>query len=103
MVWLVVLPIVYLCFSSVLGISVNLTFPNFEWENEVSVVKQSASMMIAMFTGVLSGVIPILAIVFMNEKYTELIRISTIVLILIITGLLYKSNQKKELMKVGTE
>ena len=103
LVWLVVLPIVYLCFSSVLGISVNLTFPNFEWENEVSVVKQSASMMIAMFTGVLSGVIPILAIVFMNEKYTELIRISTIVLILIITGLLYKSNQKKELMKVGTE
>lgn len=103
LVWLVVLPVVYLCFSSVLGISVNLTFPNFEWENEVSVVKQSASMMIAMFTGVLSGVIPILAIVFMNEKYTELIRISTIVLILIITGLLYKSNQKKELMKVGTE
>lgn len=44
LLWMWLVPACYLAFSSVLGITVNLLFPNFKWENEVRVVKQSASM-----------------------------------------------------------
>ena len=43
LLWLVFIPIVCIVFSCVWGIFINLKMPVFNWDNEVTVVKQSAS------------------------------------------------------------
>ena len=49
--WIVIIPAAYTLFIAVVGISVNLAMPIFNWENEVRVVKQSASVMFTMLFG----------------------------------------------------
>ena len=41
---------------SVLGIWINLKFPVYQWENQIQVVKQSASSMCGIFSGLLLGI-----------------------------------------------
>ena len=55
--WLLVLPPVLMMFACVFGITVNLRFPVFDWDEEVTIVKQSASA----FLGGIGGCLLILA------------------------------------------
>ena len=55
--WLLVLPPVLMTFACVFGITVNLRFPVFDWDQEVTIVKQSASA----FLGGIGGCLLILA------------------------------------------
>lgn len=55
---LLVIPMIYACFSAMMGVIVNLKLPNLEWTSEVAVVKQSASVMVSMLIGLVSLVIP---------------------------------------------
>ena len=57
-------PAVMTVFSALFGVTVNLHFPKFDWINETVVVKQSMSVMIAMFGGWGITVIPLLLYVF---------------------------------------
>ena len=57
-VCLIVVPVVYIVYVSVLGVAVNLKFPVMEWESEVRVVKQSASVFVMSVTGIISGMVP---------------------------------------------
>lgn len=50
-VWLIIMPLLFIVFSALLGIAVNLKMPIFDWDNEVSVVKQSASTAITLLLG----------------------------------------------------
>ncbi len=43
----------FIAFTAVFGLTINLKMPNVHWTNEVAVVKQSMSGMIAMFSGML--------------------------------------------------
>lgn len=45
--------VISVLFSTVLGMWINLHFPNFIWENEVQIVKQSASSMLGIFSGMI--------------------------------------------------
>lgn len=47
----VILPVVFYCFSAVWGMFLNIKMPNFSWENEVIVIKQSMSSFCGMFSG----------------------------------------------------
>lgn len=53
LVWLILVPAVMILFSGVWGLFINLLLPNFQWENEVRVVKQSAASMIGGLGGML--------------------------------------------------
>lgn len=57
-IWLLLIPAVYILFSVVVGIAINLHFPVFDWENETRVIKQSAATFFAMITGAVTGIIP---------------------------------------------
>ena len=46
MLWLGILPAIFVLFTCVYGITINLMFLVFNWDNEVTVVKQSAAAMI---------------------------------------------------------
>lgn len=45
--------VVSVLFSTVLGTWINLHFPNYNWQNEVEMVKQSASSMLGIFGGII--------------------------------------------------
>ena len=51
-IWLVCIPMVYMCTNIVLGLAVNLKLYVLDWDNEVRVVKQSASVLISMLISV---------------------------------------------------
>lgn len=55
-----VIPTLVAVLISVMGLYVNLVFPKLEWDNEAMVVKQSTSVMIAVFGGMLLAGIPAL-------------------------------------------
>lgn len=99
---LILIPLIYIVFVSVLGISVNLALPVFDWENETTVVKQSAATMVTMLLGMVSVIIPIgvvLGAAFMGIS-VNLIYLVTIVIIGLITIGLYHRNRKVDLKKL---
>lgn len=51
-------PIIYALLISILGIVINVHFPNFEWKNEIKVIKQSLASFLALFIGMIIAVIP---------------------------------------------
>lgn len=58
-VWMFVTPLAYVGLTSVWGIFINLIIPNFTWESEVTVIKQSMSSVLGIVGGMLFGFIPI--------------------------------------------
>lgn len=57
---LIITPIAYSVFTAVQGIYINCRFPNFNWENEMVVIKQSISAILSGFAGMVSVAIPAL-------------------------------------------
>lgn len=55
---LLAVPAVYLVFGARTGLAINSRFPLFDWENEVRVVKQSASTMLTMLACLVSVLVP---------------------------------------------
>ena len=56
---LIIVPICYSIFITVNGISLNKKFPNFEWESEMMIVKQSMPVIVSAIIGMTALVIPI--------------------------------------------
>ena len=56
---LLAVPAVYIIFGARAGLAINSKFPLFDWENEVRVVKQSASAMLTMLASMVSALVPI--------------------------------------------
>lgn len=54
------IPASYAFFSALLGLVANLNFPNFDWTSEVTVIKQSAAILIATFGGLFAVAIPLI-------------------------------------------
>ena len=62
-----VTPLVYGTFTSIFGMFVNIKMPNYEWTNEISVIKQSMSSMAGIFGGMINGGIPIIILVVFKD------------------------------------
>lgn len=97
LLWLAANPAAIILFSSVYGITVNLHFPVLEWENEVRVVKQSASALL----GGLGG--PILAILcagsagLVPREYAVFVKSGLCIAILLATAILYRKNNRYDI------
>lgn len=85
---LIVSLILDLIFISVLGLFFNLKFPNYEWNNEMEVVKQSLSTIITAFVSMLLISLSLIIIVFLDIKYLVVPIIVESLLILIFARLL---------------
>lgn len=92
--WLITIPAAYLLFACVLGLTINLAFPVFDWENEVRVVKQSMTTSVSMLIGMLSSGISLAVSIFVSEEYINVFYAVVLVGILVITGFLYQKNNK---------
>ena len=95
LVWLIVVPAAGILFGANLGITMNLMFPVFDWDNEVKVVKQSASsgftMLVGMILMVVSGG---LALALPNHHAVNL---AVTLIFLLISAWMYRRNSQKEI------
>jgi ABC-2 type transport system permease protein len=88
--WMFVTPLGYVAFTSVWGIFINLKIPNFIWESEVTVIKQSMASMLGIMGGMLFGIIPIGILFLLPSVDKNLITGVITLLVIIITALLYR-------------
>ena len=95
------IPLVLLAYCIVLGLACNLWFPKLNWDNEAQVVKQGAAVLVSMLGGVIAVIAPaVLAIALQPASYAVYYFVVEAV-ILVITGVLYYSITKKELISIS--
>ncbi len=62
-----VTPLLYGTFTAVFGLKLNLTYPNFDWDSEIKVIKQGMPMMITVFVGIGITIVPAVLAFFWGE------------------------------------
>lgn len=100
LVWLIAIPAVIILFSCVFGLTANLLLPNFNWDSEVSVVKQSAAAAVGGFGGMFMTILFALAVLLLPKAYADAVRLVCCALILAATALLYRKNGATDLRKL---
>ena len=91
---MILVPLVLSLFACVAGIAANLLLPRFDWDNEVTIVKQSASAALGGFAGMLAAVVGGIAAGVMPG---HLSRAVFCLVILGITAALYLKNNRTDL------
>lgn len=69
-VLLFAVPMAYSLFAAVFGMYANVKFPNFDWNHEQQVVKNSMSVMVSVFSGMFLGMVPVFLCMFFPEAGT---------------------------------
>ncbi len=95
LLWMLLIPASMMLFSVVLGITVNLKFHSFDWENEVVVVKQGLSAGLGGFAPVIICLLLGVAVMSVPTQYGDIAKAAVCVILLCVTAILYKSNIKK--------
>lgn len=99
-VLLCIIPTVYACFISVLGMYMNVKFPKYDWTSEYYAVKGGAiSVLATMGVGMLSSLVPLfVCIAFQN--ISSLIMAVTSILLLAFSFILYRQLQRYQLYEI---
>ncbi|MDO5846012.1 MAG: hypothetical protein Q4Q04_03715, partial [Methanocorpusculum sp.] len=97
---LIILPVVYILFTAVLGLFVNLRLPMMEWESEVRVVKQSGSVMITMLAGIAAAGIPFALSFIVPEPAKTLMLFLVCAGVLAAAAVLYRKNTRTRLTEI---
>ena len=90
---LIIVPICYSIFITVIGISLNKKYPNYEWESEMMVVKQSMPVIVSGLVGIIALITPILLNWFLNLSITPVLQIISVTL-LVISSEVYRKVSK---------
>lgn len=101
LLWLVVVPLICILFSNVFGITINLKMPVFNWENEVTVVKQSASSMIGGLGGCAIVLVFLFSVLFVPALYANLCKMIICLIMIGVTIVLYQKNNAVNLQELG--
>ena len=94
------IPAVLTLFTIVLGLAGNVWFPNFTWDNEAQVVKQGASVLIAMLGGMISVIAPAALAIVLQPASFNMYYFMVEAVFLFITTVLYHFITKKELIVI---
>lgn len=86
---LIIVPICYSLFITVTGVALNKKYPNYEWESEMIVVKQSMPVILSGLTGMVAIIIPIFLYLVLKLMITYTLQATSIVLT-IVTILVYR-------------
>lgn len=99
--WIALIPAAYIVYTSIIGLTMNIALPVFEWDNDVQVVKQSASGMLTMLVGMITCVPTILCLFLLKDISQHYIYAVTLGVLIILSLILYHRNNKVNLMKLG--
>ncbi|WP_449161074.1 putative ABC transporter permease subunit [Streptococcus sp.] len=83
---LVIVPICYSLFITVIGISLNKKFPNYDWDSEMIVVKQSLPVIVTGIIGMIALITPILLNWLFNLPIIFVLQVVSVVLLVITMG-----------------
>lgn len=100
LLWLLIIPAAISLFSCVYGITINLHFPVFNWETEVSVVKQSASSILGGLGGFIIAILCVFGITTIPENYIDLWNGAVCIVVIAVTAVLYWKNNQTDLRKI---
>lgn len=80
-----VIPTVYTIFIAIMGIIINLKWPNLEWSNEVAVIKQSMATLLVMVVALISIIVPGVLVIIIPGVSTimKLIMLLVVMIVLI--------------------
>lgn len=95
-IWLFIMPALYIVFMAVAGLAINLAFPVMEWDNEVRVVKQSASTFISIVTGIVVSVVPMVGVILAGDM-ANVVQAVTVVVLVVGMLAVWGSIRKKEI------
>lgn len=98
--WLILIPMVYLLFSMVMGLEINLFMPNMTWENETSVVKQSGAVFIAMLVGMASAMIPMMLVILVPAIPAYLVHLVVALILIVVTIVLFLDINGKQITNI---
>lgn len=91
---LFITPTIFTIFSSWLGLLFNLKFPNYDWKNEITVIKQSASVILTLLCNAISAGLLIGAISLINFIDWHIIIVAYSIILIFITAYLHKHIKK---------
>ncbi len=97
LLWIFLLPAAAILFTTVFGITVDLKFGKTDWENEVAVVKQSASAGIGGFGGFLVSLFTCIPLLLLKEPWSHLARAALLIAFLAATHCLRRINHRHSL------
>ena len=86
---LIIVPICYSLFITVTGVALNKKYPNYEWESEMIVVKQSMPVILSGLTGIVAIIIPIFLYLVLKFPITYALQTVSVVLT-IVTIVVYR-------------
>lgn len=98
--WMILLPLLYILWMAVVGLSFNLRMPVMDWENEVTVVKQSAAAMLTVLVGFLSIGLPLLAVWAVPEPFSFWVTVLIAAALCCGIGILYHRMGKADLRNI---
>ncbi|RUT47155.1 hypothetical protein EJP82_08215 [Paenibacillus anaericanus] len=87
---LLVIPVIYACFSAIMGVLVNLKLPKLEWTSEVTVIKQSAAVIVALFIGIISIVILLGLSLLLSNINGNLILLGIGLIMIVVCNVMYR-------------
>lgn len=92
---LIIVPICYSLFITVTGVALNKKYPNYEWESEMIVVKQSMPVILSGLIGMIALIIPIFLYLVLKLQIIYALQ-ATSIFLLVISSVVYKnvSNSK---------
>lgn len=97
---LCIVPMVYACFISVLGMYMNVKFPKYDWTSEYYAVKGGAiSVLATMGIGMLSSVAPLFVCIAF-QGFSHFIMVLVSALLLLISTVLYRKLQHYPLYEI---
>lgn len=100
LLWLVLFPLTAIIFSCVFAQTANLKLAVFDWENEVTVVKQSASSFVGGIIPFFVMMVATVGVMMAPVQYTNLIMLFLCLLLGLVALLLYRKNRKVNLINL---
>ena len=83
---LIIVPICYSFFITVIGIALNEKYPNYDWDSEMIVVKQSIPVIVTGIIGMIALIAPILLNWLFNIPIIFVLQVVSVVLLVITMG-----------------
>ena len=93
LITLLFIPICYSIFISMLGISLNKKYPNYEWDNEMMLIKQSMPVIISGVIGMLVVATPVLFHWFLSFSLTSTLWAMACILLIAASGMYFQANK----------
>ena len=97
---LIIVPICYSLFITVTGVALNKKYPNYEWESEMIVVKQSMPVILSGFIGIVALIIPIFLYLVLKLMITYILQATSIVLTVVTIVVYRKVSHSKYIFSI---